>query len=61
MKFYVHHSVVFYVDAENEDSAKQQACELIRENIEPSHCEAEPCEDDDTEGYDVANPQEVKS
>ncbi len=50
MKFYVHHSTGCYVEADSAESAREELCELIRENIEPSHCEADPCEDGDTEG-----------
>lgn len=55
MKFYCHHSTGCYIEADTAESAQEQLCELIRENIEPSHIEADPCEDGDTEGYDTAN------
>ena len=55
MKFYCHHTTGCYIEADTAESAQEQLCELIRENIEPSHIEADPCEDGDTEGYDTAN------
>ena len=55
MKFYCHHSTGCYIEADTAESAQEQLCELIRDNIEPSHIEADPCEDGDTEGCDTAN------
>ena len=55
MKFYVHHSIGCFIEADTEADAKAQLAELIRENIEASDCEADPCEDAAAEGYDTAN------
>jgi len=38
MKFYVHYSTGCFLDADSEESAQAQLCELIKNNIEPGLC-----------------------
>jgi uncharacterized protein with PIN domain len=54
MKYYVWHRTGTYLDAKSEQDAKEQLCELIRNNIKPSHCQADiqvcpQCGQDDAE------------
>ncbi len=37
MKYFCQHKVGYWIEADTEDEAKEQLCEMIKDNIEPSH------------------------
>ena len=47
MKYYCHHSYTGIIDADTQADAQAQTCQLIRDNIEPSHIEVDEGGDED--------------